>query len=270
MESREHLVEQVAKTLQENHGKHQESYIFGISGKWGEGKTRFLNDLSQELEGKFQIARINPWKFATDKVSFLRNFLKSLAEINETHVPNNDLKESKNKVGKFPHTIRISIRNNISRLKGIIVRDKFQALYYDTSKNSINWRVLLSLTFTLSLLLIAYFYWISPEFKNEHIDDLNRFQLIIAVAAAPLLVTLLGKTIIIKRASRSISTLDKFDDLLEKVISDFKGRNVLVFVDDLDRVTPQTAREVLDNLRTFFDRKELSFEIGRASCRERV
>ena len=81
MESRKCFVEQVASTILENHAKTDDSLIFGISGKWGEGKTYFLNDLSIEIkkhDPSFENLWINPWKFASDKISFLRAFLAEL------------------------------------------------------------------------------------------------------------------------------------------------------------------------------------------------
>ena len=48
IKSREKFVDQVANTIRSNHGKNNESFIFGISGKWGEGKTEFLNSLEKK------------------------------------------------------------------------------------------------------------------------------------------------------------------------------------------------------------------------------
>src|SRR3989338_4857626 len=73
MDSRKYFVEQVASTIIKNHDHEDDSFIFGISGKWGEGKTRFLQDLEKELKKRdetFEILWINPWKFASDKISF--------------------------------------------------------------------------------------------------------------------------------------------------------------------------------------------------------
>src|SRR3989338_11689308 len=81
MDSRKYFVEQVASTIIKNHDHEDDSFIFGISGKWGEGKTRFLQDLEKELKKRdetFEILWINPWKFASDKISFLRAFLGKL------------------------------------------------------------------------------------------------------------------------------------------------------------------------------------------------
>jgi pantothenate kinase-related protein Tda10 len=45
MDSRLPFVKEVAKTIIKRHGEEGESFIFGISGKWGEGKTREVHPL---------------------------------------------------------------------------------------------------------------------------------------------------------------------------------------------------------------------------------
>ena len=80
-DSRTPFIKEVARTILEHHGKESESFIFGISGKWGEGKTHFLNglrDYLKEVDPSFEVFDINPWKFSTDRISFLRNFLITL------------------------------------------------------------------------------------------------------------------------------------------------------------------------------------------------
>lgn len=74
MKSGQYFVKQVADTIKINHGHHDGSFIFGISGKWGEWKTTFLKYLEKNLENDYQVIWIDTWKFAADKISFLRNF----------------------------------------------------------------------------------------------------------------------------------------------------------------------------------------------------
>jgi len=55
--------------------------VFGLSGRWGEGKTFFLDQLRKELkEDGLEVIDLNPWKYATDRVAFLRSFLLQLLE----------------------------------------------------------------------------------------------------------------------------------------------------------------------------------------------
>ena len=76
------FIVQVFNVINANHNKDpKESFIFGISGKWGEGKTRFLELLEIKLyDNGYLVVWINPWKFSSDKIAFLRYFLKIVGE----------------------------------------------------------------------------------------------------------------------------------------------------------------------------------------------
>lgn len=236
MESRSHFVKQVSETLRNSHGKSRgESFIFGISGKWGEGKTRFLNDLESELKEEFEIVKINPWKYAGDKTSFLRNFLCAVSK-------------------KLSGTSRawMFIKNMV---RG---RNDFQELFFDVSKNTINWFYLIVISLILAGLLSFYKLYLVKEYPAF----IGNWKIPFTIIAIPAVLAIFGRIVTVKKGSRSISTVDKFDDVLKNVLCSLKSKKILVFVDDLDRVTPQSAREVLDNLRTFFDKEELSFVVA--------
>jgi predicted KAP-like P-loop ATPase len=78
MKSRKHFVKQVATTIATSHEKaDNESFIFGISGKWGEGKTTFLRQLEDELNNKnFKVVWFNPWKYAKSAATLHRKFIE--------------------------------------------------------------------------------------------------------------------------------------------------------------------------------------------------
>jgi predicted KAP-like P-loop ATPase len=63
MNSREEFIRQVANAIKnaQNDDGRSESFIFGLSAKWGEGKTTFLKGLREYLD-KSIIVEINPWK----------------------------------------------------------------------------------------------------------------------------------------------------------------------------------------------------------------
>lgn len=231
IKSREKFVDQVANTIRSNHGKNNESFIFGISGKWGEGKTEFLNSLEKKLNLKFEIVNINPWKFATDKISFLRYFV--------TNLPSSKINLLKR--------IRVFINRENTRDK----------IYYDFSENVIHggWFLFILLTIIwIFVMQIGYSGFL--EFSTD-----SNFKWIFAILLLPIILSLVGKMVSSQKGSKSIETLDKFDKYLDDKLNNYNGKDILVFVDDLDRVSPKIARDVLDNLRTFFDKEKLSFVV---------
>ncbi len=79
----------------------------------------------------------------------------------------------------------------------------------------------------------------------------------------PIFLAVIQSITVTQKTDHAIVTMDRFDDLLNKRLDHFrtKQKKVIIFVDDLDRVTPGMARDVLDNLRTFFDKKEITFVV---------
>lgn len=228
MNSRTPFVKEVAKTITERHGNESGSFIFGISGKWGEGKTRFLDDLRAILEkddSPFRVVDINPWKYSVDRISFLRNFLRTLYKKCD---PENE-----------------------SDLKQLDV---------DTSENAINWRQFVKFVGLLAAACLAFTY--APLF-NFVINLPPQIQFFFTVLLLPIVLAAVQGVITVQKTDHAIVTLDKFDDLLETILKQLKisMKKIVVFVDDLDRVTPEMARDVLDNLRTFFDKKEITFVV---------
>lgn len=244
VESRKYFVDQVASTILENHGETGDSFIFGISGKWGEGKTYFLKDLEQEIkskDGAYVVLWINPWKFASDKISFLRSFLAQLP---------------KPKLGRFK-SLRALLRDPA----------EFRDLHFDVSRDVIDWRILLILGLYIFWGLILYSFGNQlPFWDNLHAQLPAPVLTFLKIAFVSLLIPIglaAFKSIsTFQQGSKTISTIDKFEDLLKLRIQQNIGKKFLVYIDDLDRVTPTVARDVLDNLRTFFDKPELSFVVA--------
>ena len=232
MNGRIPFVDVVAKTIVERHASENGSFIFGISGKWGEGKTYFLNDLRETLEktiesdgSSFKVVEVNPWKFSLDRIAFLRNFLRIM------------FSECKRKTQR-----------------------KLKSLDVDTSENRIHrvrFAIYVGILATLCLLLI------NDAFLRFVRDIPPRFQFSLTVLLLPVVLAAVQSVVTVQRTSHAIVTLDKFDELLKIALKDFNSakKKIVVFVDDLDRVTPTMARDVLDNLRTFFDKKEITFVV---------
>ena len=238
MESTQYFVKQVANNINKNHAKDRDgSFIFGISGKWGAGKTRFLKELTKELEdkeddvgNKFKIVTINPWKFASDNdnISFLRNFLK---------------------------TLFFGLENKSK------VEEDLKSLDFDTSETTINWGAFL--VFIIVLCILGNFFHTLDSTRTQFHLFLLDWKSVITLILIPIFLTIIGNLFTVQKSNHSVSTIDDFDAILNKIVDTFleEKKKVVIFVDDLDRVTPIVAHDVLDNLRTFFDKQNISFVV---------
>lgn len=239
MDSRNRFVERVAKLIKNNHGKDSDSFIFGLSGKWGVGKTFFLKQLAKKLEedDKFVVVWISPWKYGADTTIFLRTFLQSTADT---------LKKKQKLWGKLVHHL--------------FINPQIKLLEKDRSSIQFRWWVL------LILIAVAFIYFLYQQFAPEaFVVKLNTewivLKTLLVSGATLILIPLFGKLITIQSTNKAVDTLDGFDRILETIVKKQKNKEIVVFVDDLDRVSPNVARSVLDTLRTFFDKNHISFVV---------
>jgi hypothetical protein len=236
-ESRQAFVRQVAATIKREHaGARDESFVFGVSGKWGEGKTTFLRALKTELDPDFEVLWLNPWKFGTDRQAFMRSLVRQLDE---------------------QQGFKGRMSDWWSRLKA--EPSRLERLGFDTSRQRVN---LPGLALVLLAILMA---WIFYKSLPEGLGEVIRASRTLVVAIAlPLVLAALGGVFVGQTVSRAVATLDGLDSVLGSLLSTRKkhARPLVVFVDDLDRVSAAMAREVLDSLRTFFDRPDLAFVVA--------
>lgn len=57
----------------------KKGFVFGLYGRWGEGKTSVINLVENELKNDFLIYKFNPW-FFNNKEAIIKNFYKGLEE----------------------------------------------------------------------------------------------------------------------------------------------------------------------------------------------
>ncbi len=253
--SREKYANEVANIIRKHHGKEDESFIFGLSGKWGAGKTTVLELLERELikgthEEKFIVLTISPWKYGSEISTFLRNFLREL---------NNKADQEQNKASLTIFE-KINQKRNGSFLNNL-ERDITSPSIDIYSKKTI---------FLLSILLIWILYKtlvatnIIPWGFVVNLNSNQQLRVIIdaifnlvAIMALPLIIFRLN----INTTSKQVATLDQFARFYKKILDKFHTDNIVVFVDDLDRVSPEVARTVLDALRTFVDTRKVTFVV---------
>ena len=117
------------------------------------------------------------------------------------------------------------------------------------------------------LALIIYFYSGEiPYWKEIYQTIPEGVKLLLKIIGVSLIVptglALYKSLSTYEQGSKTVSAVDRFDELLYIKLSENKDKKFLVYIDDLDRVTPIIARDVLDNLRTFFDKPNISFVVA--------
>lgn len=231
--SRDRFVDEVVNSIAASDGQ-DEAFIFGISGKWGEGKTFFLKKLRTELEKctspEIKVIELNPWKYAHTDDSILRELLRQM------------------------------LRLQTNPVKRWLLTRKLQGLYHDVSKNKINWTMTITAALVLSILSLLYKY--PPDALQGTHDFIVKNKTLVTLLFIPVLLGLANTVTNSQSSTKAVSTRDKFSELFDELMKNLPVEKVVVYVDDLDRLTARKAVSVLDSLRTFFDKKRLVFVVA--------
>jgi predicted KAP-like P-loop ATPase len=93
------LAIKVANMISGFNGK--ESFVIGVEGKWGSGKTSFINLVLAQLDSSTIVyIKFNPWNFS-DEASLLRDFFIKFSEAVEKVTGKNTGKKMKEYAGKL-------------------------------------------------------------------------------------------------------------------------------------------------------------------------
>lgn len=270
VKSRDQFIRQVASNIKDSfEDGSDEAYIFGLSGKWGEGKTTFLNSLEKQLTTdeellttNIRVIKINPWKYADDKISFLRVFLKKINDV----TPYIEFIEKDH--------VNLKPIYRVWRWSTKWFRDrKLRPLYDDVSRNRVNYSMLILALVSVGIVIGVY----NTVLSNDVKASIAANKWFITALIVPFVLAAGQALITSQKSNHALTTLDSFDELMLKITGNLhyhyywllrkswprkQRTQILVFVDDLDRVTGSKAIEVLDNLRTFFDNSSFAFLVA--------
>lgn len=221
----------------------QDSFIFGLLGSWGEGKTTFLNKfLAPEIKARVnhQIpVTIQAWKYSHDRVAFLRYFISTIAEVK---VDGGNKKEIDAILDRMKYG-QNKLQWNIAYLKKAICYVIIGLIGY-----SIGWLL-------AKFVLYDYHYF----FINIYSFFQPLYPLLSSLGILGLLASFISKSVSITTTIPSSNTMDEFEEAVDKLLSE--DERLVVFIDDLDRVNRVEARNIIDNIRTFFNDPRIAFVI---------
>lgn len=142
--------------------------VFGIHGKWGEGKTTFMNLIKERIKENFYTVEINPWEYGNNQ-NFITVFLSKLyKEVNKEMILRGDA-SAKQFLKAIFKPLKLSL--NVSPIKIDYDFDKFT---FDDQKQVID--SLVSENFAMKE---SISYILNHDFFNKKkvvvfIDDLDR------------------------------------------------------------------------------------------------
>jgi len=212
-------------------------FTIGLFGKWGTGKTTILDALKRRFHAtEIAVVKIDAWKHEGDALR--RTFLQDTV---------NQLQERQGDKQYLGTSFKLSenLRVPISRT--------FQ------SGIKPNWSLLWPLLIVLAV-LVGVGFLIQALFPNNlgtYISTVLGGGLIVGV-----LLWLLQQSVTTETITR---TTDRFQDPQEfemefrKIIGQVAAEKLLLIVDNLDRVSCETAVELLFTIKTFLEQRKCVF-----------
>lgn len=229
--------ENFAKALEEILGNDSCLQTIGFFGDWGSGKTtivKILKDLSEENSDNFEILEYDCWKFEQD--SLRRHFLLDIAK--QLKVKKTKLKELENNLYfSKPQKLGYQWAFNF-RLFGVLIFFSLLGFVAVTGLSDI-WQKIV---------------------EEQWLILLGDFSKILATSgAATALIPILKSSITVSPIVGNKSKLDspeEFEKEFKKVIELsplLKKKDVVIVIDNLDRVSPEKNKEILSTLKTFLE-----------------
>jgi hypothetical protein len=159
MKRRDAFIEEIAATIDAGRsGGMGESFVFGLSGRWGEGKTYLLAQLEGPLKHRgYGVIRLNPWKFSGDRVAFLRYFLVKLLRT-QSRSERVAVAWQCCRLGKWGEAIAM-----------LRPARTLAAIRTDVSKQRVEWPSLIGI-----LVVVAAVYWGAVSWLRESIEASRR------------------------------------------------------------------------------------------------
>lgn len=238
LKSFEIYAQNIADDVDDNFGKDDEGYIFAISAKWGAGKTKLLRLISPLLEEKgYEVVTYCAWQYSQDPETLRRTFLKTISD----SIKGSPLKSWF--LGK---------NRNLARLDHEVTKT---ALALPPA-----FIVLMSLVI-VAILGIAFwlFGWLGAVMSGmvKGVQFVKNNALLSSLILFIITLFSLPKLLQVQKKSSRITSVDEFESLFKDMTK--KAGKLIVFIDDLDRCTPEGAKLVLDALKTFFLKPNVSY-----------
>ncbi|NDF25730.1 MAG: hypothetical protein EB149_07090, partial [Thaumarchaeota archaeon] len=212
-------------------------YAIGIFGSWGMGKTTLLLNVNKKLKNDVLCVNFNAWRYENESshatipllMTILLNLYQKIDQQNPTDLDQSSDEDSQNRTK--------------TAKKGTSWRDKIMAVLSGLSidfKVGIPGLTKLGVTYDVSKVTDA----LKPKSDEEEDDTQTQ--------SMPAQKTTLH------------DGLDLIENLLEKVDGPMgnKDLKLVMFIDDLDRCTPEKAVQVFESIKTFLNIKGIVFVLG--------
>lgn len=220
-----------------------------INGPWGSGKTTILDKAYSELQEDSSTIAVwyEPWRYSPDQTTLRRTFLKAVYENASTEIE--DVEPITEDEFHFDQ-----INEETRSVSGFITE------LYGTIKNQFKFIIPILAIIGLLLLVQLLFTIFNSGITSSIIAlfaQLAAFTIVVSLGfyLRNDLVAKLSEDLTYDVREPKISEIDLFEDKYEEMIAKIgrSDKNLVVFIDDLDRCNKDEMREVITALSTYLD-----------------
>lgn len=228
--------DEIAKSVVEVIKKSPRPFNIGIYGQWGVGKSTICKIIQGSLskEGDYEILYFDTWKYERD--SFRRQFLIKLDE---------DLRLGLNYKEKLNQSL--SIPFNLSWFESLKA----------SSGNFFFRSALLVISGLLGILIFKQI--IFPYLLSE--DYAGLAKRVVDLGIISILLTFVLDTMKQFSGEKTVDKTDSaegFEEYFVKALKEIRSRNLLVIIDNLDRLSSEKAVSLLSDVKTFLSDENYS------------
>lgn len=215
-----------------------------LYGPWGSGKTGIANLVKDRVEAKNGdlFARFDAFKYA-DK-PLMRNFITAIAR--ELHIP-----DKKGKYGENLYADMSTTDVTLSAKQAWKIIRLFAGVLIGLAA------ILLS-----GAAVIALFKAGDYDKAFESIAPKALGASVIPSVLLTALIGFFGSAFQVKRNSSKPESDEEFEALFKDLVADSKAKRLVIFVDELDRCSPEEVVSTLDAIRTFLGVERCVFIIA--------
>lgn len=236
---REPFVDAIVTTIEDA----DEGFNFGISARWGEGKSSILAQLQPKLEKlNYKVLRFEPWKYTQDEISIKRKFIIDICS-------------------QLGEPIDATNLYGTKEIEEDLKPEEYDKLF--SARLGLFFRYAGATAIAILTTL-----WLVQEIFGV---DINITQIFLSNLFVPIVIGLFPVIqkileIRVKQILPKMESAEQFEAKFNDVISKLMGNNdspkrVVIFVDDLDRCSHEEVEQVLTALFTFFSNEHCIYVI---------
>jgi hypothetical protein len=251
----ENVADAIHNLLISNKGKGQ---TIGLEGDWGSGKSTVISLLKDKLpKNEFRYFYFDAWAHEGDPLR--RVFLESLIDV----LGDDKLNDLKERISNRKKTVQTKFTRQVTDLgrwlslslffvplgAAMVSTVKFNTISLNL-EDDINWTLIFGVTFALAPILVVLLNVIQLFLSNKKLRDPQNWAFLVSQGENET-----TQEISEDEERSSIEFEGYFDEILSLVFEEKKSEQLIMIIDNLDRIDADVSLRIWSTLQTFLKQR---------------